>query len=143
MDKRSKNFMLQRSIYLQKGLIIAIIIPIVLLGQYLNEEYRPKAYASEGMSLFIAGSASGFFSLILMVLLYQLFRKKHSANQLKKDILLIGFFYNVVEVMSLFSNRLFGTFDIMDMVAYSLATGFMYLIASFLFRGESNAREVN
>ena len=130
-----------KNIYLRKALILALMIPIVLLGQYLNEVYRPKAYTGEGMNLFIAGSASGFFTLILMVLLYQLFRKRHSVKQLRKDILFIGVFYNAIEVLSLFSSRWFGTFDIMDIVAYSLATGFMYLMANLLFKKTSGSSE--
>jgi hypothetical protein len=133
---------MKRNIYVQKALIIAVIIPTVLLGQYLNEVYRPKAYANDGMNSFIAGSASGFFTLILMVLFFELFRKKFSFRLLRRDILMIGAFYNVVEMASYFLSWL-GTFDIMDMVAYSLAAVFMYLIANLLFRKSSSTNEVS
>jgi hypothetical protein len=133
---------MKRNIYVQKVLIIALMVPIVLLGQYLNEVYRPKAYASEGMNLFLAGSGSGFLVVILAILMFQLFRKKRTVKLLKLDILLIGLCYNAVEVLSLFTCWV-GTFDIMDMVAYSLATGFMYLMASLLFRKSSSANEAS
>ncbi|PIQ49889.1 MAG: hypothetical protein COW03_02590 [Cytophagales bacterium CG12_big_fil_rev_8_21_14_0_65_40_12] len=133
---------MKRNIYVQKVLIIALMIPTVLLGQYLNEVYRPKAYANDGMNSFIAGSASGFFTLILMVLFFELFRKKFSFRLLRRDILKIGAFYNVVEMASYFLSWL-GTFDIMDMVVYSLATGFMYLMANLLFRKSSSTNEVS
>lgn len=126
--------------YLMKVLILVLITPIVLLGRYLNEVYLPN-YTDEWLSPSVAESTSEFIKVIAVILLLQLFRKNPTIKSLKLDILLVGIFYSIVELISLFSTRWFGTFDIMDIVAYSLATGFMYLVANLLFGKSSNSEE--
>lgn len=126
--------------YSMKVLIIVLITPIVLLGQYLNEVYLPN-YTDEWLSPSMAESTSEFIKVIAVILLLQLFRKKPTIKSLKLDILLVGIFYSTLELISLFSTRWFGKFDIMDIVAYSLATGFMYLMVNLLFRNKSSSSE--
>ncbi|WP_339698220.1 hypothetical protein [uncultured Roseivirga sp.] len=126
--------------YSMKVLIIVLITPIVLLGQYLNEVYLPN-YTDEWLSPSMAESTSEFIKVIAVILLLQLFRKKPTIKSLKLDILLVGIFYSTLELISLFPTRWFGTFDIMDIVAYSLATGFMYLMVNLLFRNKSSSSE--
>tara|TARA_A100000171_G_scaffold42189_1_gene43373 strand:- start:388 stop:792 length:405 start_codon:yes stop_codon:yes gene_type:complete len=126
--------------YLMKVLILVLITPIVLLGRYLNEVYLPN-YTDEWLSPLMAEATSEFIKVIAVILLIQLFRKRPTVKSLKLDILLVGIFYSILELISLFSTRWFGTFDIMDIVAYSLATGFMYLVVSIFFRKTSSSSE--
>lgn len=107
--------------------VVATILPIACLGNYLNKYYRPRAFNGENLTPIIASSGAGFLAVIISVLLFQLFRKKINSKQLKFDILLNGVFYNTVELASAFIDSI-GTFDINDIIAYSLATVLMYLI---------------
>lgn len=132
---------MRKKYYLQKLIILGLLMPVVLLGQYLNEVYLPN-YTDGWLSPLMAEATSEFIKVVAVILFLQLFRKKPTVKSLKLDILLVGLLYSTAEVMSLFITRWFGIFSIWDMLAYSLATGFMYLIASLAFIKQSGTHKV-